>query len=725
MNSSLSRRKFLVRSSIGVSVALGATLVGCGPIRRNIASVLNEIEYAYRGNTDDPTIWFEILADNQIILKSPKVEMGQGIFTAFAQIAAEELEVEVEQIKVVHAETQSGNIDKFGTGGSTSIPSLWTPLRELAATMRQLLINAAAKQWSVNPNELNAKSGKVYYNDQVLTYGEIVQTMTEWNIPDTPTLKPKSEYKHIGKPTPRVDLLDKVIGAPIYGLDASLPNMLHAAVLRSPKIDATLAQADTEVAEKMPGVVQIVQEKDFVAVVANSYTEAENAKQAIQAEWTAKKVWQTEDIVDALTVGKGSSAVIQKEGNAIKLLKKEEAAIFEREYWSPIGAHAQIEPNAAVASVEGEKATVILSTQVTDITRSEVADRLGIKAENVNIIPTFLGGGFGRRLHTPHAMIAAVLSKKVGRPVKYVFSRQEEFQHDNFRPPTHHILRATLDDQNNIEAISHDLSSGDVAFGSVLVPNIGNKFLGSDLGAWRGGMIQYEAIPNYSVTTWRAKLPFSTSWWRGLGLLPNSFAIESFMDELAERAGRDPVEFRLAHIQKNKRGKRLSAVIEAVAERANWKGIAAEGRALGFAATTDVNTPCAQIVEVSIQNGRIKVHKVTCAIDPGMAINPDQIRAQCEGSIVMGISAAMYEEMVVQNNELRPVIYGPYQMALMRDTPDEIDVVILENAETPGGIGEPPMGPVGAAIGNAVYQLTGERITRMPFGHVNYELKQK
>ncbi|MEM1325723.1 MAG: molybdopterin cofactor-binding domain-containing protein [Bacteroidota bacterium] len=723
MNTSISRRKFLVRSGIGVSVALGVSLSSCGLVRRKAAGILNEIEYAYRGDTNDPTIWFEVMADNQIILKSPKVEMGQGVFTALAQIAAEELEVDVENIKVVHAETQSGNIDKFGTGGSTSIPSLWTPLRELAATMRQMLVNAAAKQWSVDADQLTAQSGLVQYGNQQLTYGEIVQTIQEWDVPSTPKLKPKSSYQSIGKPVKRVDLTEKVTGAPIYGMDAALPNMLYAAVLRSPKIDATLETADTKAASQMPGVVKIVQEKDFVAVVADSYMEAENAKQKIKATWKTTKVWQTEDIEAELTVGRGSPVEIQKEGNASKILKENEATVIQREYWSPIGAHAQIEPNAAVAHVEGDHATIILSTQVTDITRSEVADRLGFKAENVNIVPTFLGGGFGRRLHTPHAMVAAVLSKSVGRPVKYVFSRQEEFQHDNFRPPTHHILRATLTADGDIEAISHDLSSGDVAFGSSLVPNIGNKFLGADLGAWRGGMIQYEAIPNHIVTSWRAKLPFSTSWWRGLGLLPNSFAIETFMDELAEQAGRDPIEFRLAHIKNDDRGNRLRAVIEAVAERANWKSGAPDGRALGFAASTDVNTPCAQIAEVSVEEGRIKVHKMTCAIDPGIAINPDQIRAQCEGSIVMGMSAAMYEEMFVKDNELRPVIYGPYQMAMMRDTPKEIDVVILENAETPGGLGEPPMGPVGAAIANAVYQLTGERITRMPFGHGNYELK--
>ncbi len=584
-----SRRKFIVRSTVGVGVAIGATYLTRPLWRRSIAGFVNSAELPYNGNTDEPRLWFEVTADNEVILNSPKVEMGQGTFTGLAQNAADELEVDIQQIKVIHAPTASGNIDGTSTGGSTSISSLWQPLRELAATMREMLKIEAAKQLGTDAAALTVKDGVVSHNGRALTYGEIVKNVTEWEIPETPPLKDVSTYKFVGKPVPRVDLKDKVIGA-----------------------------------------------------------------------------------------------------------------------------HAQMEPNGAVAHVEGDKATIIMSTQVVNLTRQEVADRLGLAPEDVNIIPTYLGGGFGRRLHTPNAVQAAVLSKTAGKPVKCFFNRREEFQNDTFRPPTHHVLRGVLDKQGKIKAIEHNLSSGDVMFGSPMFPGIAEPVLGADAGAWRGGMIQYEAIPNFRTVSWRVKLPFATSWWRSLGLLANTFAIESFMDELALKAGKDPVQFRLEHIQEDEAGHRLREVIKAAAEKAGWKDEVVNGRAMGFAASTDARTPCAQVAEVSIENGEIKVHKVTCAIDPGIAVNPDQVRAQCEGSIIMGQSAAMYERMFVKDSQLLPTIYGPYRMALMRDAPKEIDVVILENAEAPGAVGEPPLGPIGAAIANAVFRLTGERLRSLP-----------
>ena len=251
-------------------------------------------------------------------------------------------------------------------------------------------------------------------------------------------------------------------------------------------------------------------------------------------------------------------------------------------------------------------------------------------------------------------------------------------------------------------------------FGSPLFPGIAEPILGADAGAWRGGMIQYGKIPNYRAVSWRVKLPFATSWWRSLGLLANTFAIESFMDELAIKAGKDPVQFRLDQIQDDEAGHRLKEVIKAAAAKAGWKDGAHNGRAMGFAASTDANTPCAQVAEVSIEDGQIRVHKVTCAIDPGLAVNPDQVRAQCEGAIIMGLSASMYEKMTVRDGQLTPTLYGPYRMALMKDVPREIDVVILENAEAPGAVGEPPLGPIGAAVANAVFRLTGQRLREMP-----------
>ncbi len=708
-----SRRKFLIRSTIGVGVVLGVGIVTRPLQKRFLAGVANTIEVPYSGEGMEPRLWFEIKADNSILFHSPKVEMGQGTLTGLAQIAADELEVNMENMEVVHASSISGNVDLFSTGGSTSISSLWMPLRELAATMRQMMINETARIWGVEASSLKAESGKVKGSGQEITYGEIVALVQEWDVPSAPPLKEISEYRYVGRPVTRVDLEDKVLGAPIFGLDITLAGMLYGTVVRPTRIGAKFVDADTREAEQMPGVVRVVKEKDFVGVVAETWEQAERAKQAIQANWEVEREWDEQDIRDAVEVGQGDPVVIQKKGSAKRILKNE-GGVITAEYRSPLGAHAQMEPNGALAYVEGDKATIHISTQVVEITRKEVASRLGIKKEDVNIVPAYLGGGFGRRLHTPHAIQTAVMSRAVGKPVKYFFTRKEEFQQDMFRPPTHNVLKAKLDENGRIKAIEHNISSGDVMYGSPLLPEFMQAALGSDVGAWRGGMIQYGAIPNYRAVSWRVKLPFATSWWRSLGLLANTFAIESFMDELAVAAGKNPVQFRLDQIQDDKAGFRLREVIQTAADKAGYTDEVINGRAMGFAASTDVNTPCAQVAEVSVENGEIKVHKVTCVLDPGVVINPDQVRAQCEGAIIMGMSASLFEEMTVKKSELWPTIYGPYRMALMKHAPREIDITLLENNDTPGGVGEPPLGPIGAAVANAVFRITGKRLREMP-----------
>lgn len=679
------------------------------PIRRSILTMANSMDIAYMGDTSNPMLWFELTEDNRVILHSPKVEMGQGSFTSMAQMAADELEIPMNMIEVVHAATATGNIDGMSTGGSTSVSGLWQPLREIAATLREMLRSEAAKKLGVEASTLTAENGVFTANGKSLSYAEVTESVTDWEVPDTPILKDIKNYKYIGKPVPRVDLKAKVFGDPIFGMDAEMPDMLYGTVVRPTKIGAKFLSADVSKAESMPGVVRVIQENDFVGVVANSLIEAENAKSALSVEWDAPTNLQTEDITVLMTVGNGKSTIIQKEGGEIG-----EDGTVTMEFRSPIGAHAQIEPNGVLASVEGDKATIKISTQVIGITRKEVAERLGFDEENVNVIPTYLGGGFGRRLHTPHAVQAAVMSKVVGKPVKYFFSRKEEFQHDMFRPPTHHLMKGKLSADGLLENFEHHFVSGDVGNNSALIPNALPTIIGADVGAIRGGFIQYGNIPNHRAVYWHVDLPFATSWWRSLGLLANTFAIESFMDEMAIRAKKNPVEFRLVHIQDDEAGKRLKDVIQAASDKAGYTDEVINGRAMGFAASTDANTPCAQVAEVSIDNNQIVVHKVTVAMDPGIAVNPDQVKAQCEGCVIMGMSASMFEQMSVKDGELSPTIYGPYNMALMKHSPKEIDVVLLQGTDKPGAVGEPPLGPIGAAVANAVFRLTGKRLTEMP-----------
>ncbi len=708
----VSRRKFLVRGGLGTLgvLALG-TFVFRNPIRRSVFEMAETLVPPYDGTGTEANLWFEILKDNTIVLHSSKVEMGQGTFTGLAQIAADELDVDINQIKVVHANTDSGVVDGMSTGGSLSIASLWQPLREMAATMREMIKGMAAEKMGISIGDLTTKNGVVSGGGKTLTYAEVATNVTEWKVPDTPKLRDRSSYQFVGKPISRIDLAAKVYGDPIFGMDAEMPNMLHASVIRPQHVGATMKSADISVAEKMPGVVKIVKQDNWVGIIADSYTQALTAKRAIQVDWDIPKMWTEEGIREMLQVGKGDKMICQKEGST---LDTDDSNVVTLEFSSPIGAHAQIEPNGAVAHVKDGKATIIISTQVVQITQKQVAKALGLDMENVNIIPTYLGGGFGRRLNTSHAVQAAILSKEVGRPVKYFFSRKEEFQHDSFRPPTHHIMKGKLNENGLLASLEHHYASGDVAINSVLLPGAVNTILGTDIGAARGGNIMYRNIPNHRAIQWHTTLPFATSWWRSLGLLANTFAIESFMDEMAIKAGKDPVEFRLAQLNDDEMGKRIKAVITKAAEKSGFQEKPVNGRAMGFAACVDAGSPCAHVVEISIEEGEIKVHKVTCVLDCGIAVNPDQVKAQCEGSVIMGISAAMHEKMTLKDGQLYPTIFGPYEMALMRNAPKEIDVVLIEGADVPLPVGEPPLGPIGAAVANAVKRLTGKRLTDLP-----------
>ena len=708
----LSRRKFLVRGGLGaIGVLALGTYVFRNPMRRAALNLVENTVLDYTGKGTQANLWFEITQDNTVVLISPKVEMGQGTFTGMAQLVADELDVAIDQIEVKAADTDSGVVDAMSTGGSMSINGLWGPLRELAATMREMITAEAAKQLGVDAASITTKNGIVSSGKQTKTYAKVASEVTQWTIPKTPELRKLKDYSVIGKPIARIDLAAKVFGDPIFGMDAELPNMLHAAIIRPEHVGAKFKSADASAAEKMPGVIKVVQLKDSIAVVAESLSQALVAKRKIKVQWDVPKKWTEDGIRDMLQVGKGNMMETQIHGTA---LDPDSAETETMEFTSPIGAHAQIEPNGAVASVEDGKATVIISTQVVGITQKQVAEALDIPLQDVNIVPTYLGGGFGRRLNTTHAVAAAELSRIVGRPVKYFFTRKEEFQHDLFRPPTHHVMRGKLDSAGWLESLEHHYASGDVAINSLLLPGVANSVLGTDIGAMRGANVMYDEVPNHRSVQWHTTLPFATSWWRSLGLLANTFAIESFIDELAIKSGHSPIEMRLKALGDNQRSVRIANVIKKAALMSGYRDQPQNGRAMGFAASIDAGSPCAHVAEVSVEGTQIKVHKVTCAFDCGVAVNPDQVKAQCEGNVIMGLSAALHEKMTLKDGKLHPTIYGPYDMALMKNSPKEIDVHLIQGVDRPMAVGEPPMGPIGAAIANAVRRLTGKRLTDLP-----------
>ena len=710
----ITRRGFLIGAGVvGSGVALGYVF-GRPALHLTMAEMLDGGGGPPSSISTEPMAWIEVAPDNRATFHIPKIEMGQGVHTALAQILAEELEIDWANINVVHANTIRGPIDGSGTTGSTTVSSMYPVLREVAANMREMLRAEAATQLVKPVADLIATHGTITTKDKGAsrTYGEIIVAKRgKWDVPkDKPVLKPVSEFKLIGKSLQRVDLPDKIIGEAIYGYDVRVPNMLYGAFAHPPTIGATLKGATAGTVGSMPGVVKIVIEKDFVGVAAESRQAARNAIDALQVEWNAVKPLQQADIDAMLAVREGQGTIIQNEGDAQKVLAARSLPLLQANYNTPFAAHAHLEPQAALADVQADKARIWVSTQMPSLVRGEMVTLLGMKEEQIEINPAYVGGGFGRKVGSDAAMPAARLSKAVGRPVHVGWVRQEEFQNGYLRPPTAHVLKAALSADGQISALEHQQSSGEVA--AAFLPPVMMAVFGSDFGAWRGARIHY-GMPNRRTVARVVKLPVKTGWWRGLGLLANIFAIESFIDELAASVKMDPLAFRLKNLGATEEGERFRNVLNTVADKAGWGSPMPDGHARGIACCTDGKTIVAQVAEVSVTNKKIRVHKVHCVIEPGLVINPDGVKAQSEGAITMGLSSTLFEEARIEDGKVNARNFDAYPLITMRDTP-EIEVTVISRGETPLGVGEPPIGPVAAAVANAVFALTGQRLRSLP-----------
>lgn len=707
----VSRRGFLIGMGVtGVGLALGWQF-GVPEARRRIAGVLDE-GGAPGGIKAPPTAWFDIAPDNRVTLFMPKVEMGQGVHTALAQIAAEELELDWEQLEVVSASTASAVKDGFGTGGSSTVNTLYKPLREAAATLREMLRARAAETWGLEPAQLVSMNGTVFQQQnpaQTLTYGEIASSVSEWEVPKDPApLKAKKDFRYIGQPLARVDFREKLTGRAQYGYDMRLPGMLYGAIARPPALGAELVHASAGSAMSIQGVEAVVIEDGFAGVVATSRARAYEGVAAMELEWSGGTSANQAELLDMVRTPQQKGVVIQREGRAASRLKGE---LVSADYSSPFAAHAHLEPQAALLDVRADGVTAYVSTQSPQLVRDDIAELLKRKKEEVEVTATYLGGGFGRRLNVEVALEAARLSRAAGKPVHVGWNRSEEFRYGYVRPATYSRLRASLKPDGTVDAFEHQQASGDVAF--PFFPAVAAGVLGADFGAWRGSMVHYTGIPHRTTIAHRVQLPVKTGWWRGLGLLANTFALESFMDELAYKAGQDPLEYRLAHFDDSETGRRFKAALSAAATAAGWGKPLPEGHAHGIACSSDVRTICAQVAEVSVADGKIRVHKMTAAIDPGLIVNPDGVKAQTQGSIIMGLSSTFLERLTFKDGLPEASNFDRYPLLTIRDTPD-IEVVLLESGEEPFGMGEPPLGPVAAATANAVFALTGQRLREMP-----------
>jgi isoquinoline 1-oxidoreductase subunit beta len=702
-----SRRKFFTRAGIGLAGTAALLYFGRSPIRRKVSDIATDLDLPSGVLNFDTDMWFEINADNTITLKSPKVEMGQGIFTGFAMLAAEELDIPLDKIKVVHATSLNGAADFAGTGGSSSTTSLYKNIRQVAATLRETLKLNAAKLWQVDPSVITTKDGVLLATNHQMTYAELAKQTTDWKTAKTPELRPESGFKFVGTEQPRIDLQDKVFGNPIYGIDVDLPNMVYGAVLYCPFIGGSLKKADIAEAKASPNVVQIVEEKEWIGVVANTRYAAEKAVQLIHAEWDNPLKYATKDVLTTITVGNGTKVNVQNVGNTEGSFNVSKN-IITSEYRTPLGIHASMEPRVTIADVSGDKAVIYSSFQMPTNMQGDVAKAMGLKSKNVDIKPTFLGGGFGGRAQKHNAVEAAKLSEAVGKPVHLLQTREQEFQNGYMRPNTHHILKGAKNG-GKIDAITHDLATADMVLWS-LSP-LATAALGADfISAGHGARIPY-AVPNHQTTMWQSLLPIKTGIWRSVGMFANTFAVESFMDELA--GGTDPLQFRLDHCDESDLLKRRKTVLTQLAEKAGWHSPKTAGIGRGIAVGEDRKSISAAVVEVKIEGGFIRVVKVTQIIDAGKIVNPDGVRQQVEGATMMALSAALYEDVHIEDSQIVETNFHNYRVARLSDAP-QIEVILHEGNTKPFGVGEAPMSPIAPAIANAVFNLTGKRLRSLP-----------
>jgi isoquinoline 1-oxidoreductase beta subunit len=702
------RRNFLIAGGIVAGgIAVGFQF-GVPYLRQKIFDFLSDGSPPGGGVGEEPTLWLELTQDNKLVVHVPKVEMGQGVHTALGQIAAEELELPWEAVRVVQASTLSGPVDSFGTGGSASISGLYQPLRQLAANYRKMLELAAE----------DALEGSVKLQDGVfsatngatVTLGEVSRLDRDWAMPeeDAP-LKSASDFNLIGRSVPRVDIRDILTGVPRYAYDArsSEGPTYYGSKARAPMIGATLGAVNSSSVEKLPDVVKVVVEKDFVGVIANTREAAWLAADELEIKWNLPKTPVAQEQIDKLFETMASDPVTLKHQGDTEALSSRDA--IEASYTTPFAATAPLEPQSSFAEMGTDNVLRVKTpTQFPNTTAKNIAKALDIEDSRVDVLPTYLGGGFGRRSVTESAVEASILAYSSGLPVHVGWRREDEFRYDLFRPPTRHQLRGLLK-QNHIHAFHHLQASGDVLLTNL--PAIAGSILGSDFGATRGVNPQYE-IENLLLQAKRVSLPVPTASWRGLGLLANTFALESFVDELATADGQDPLQFRLRHLT-GKANKRIRRALLRVSEISDWDKKRKDGVALGIACCIDYGTVVAQVAEAEVSKNRINVRRVWAVMDCGQVVNPNGAINQVEGNIVWGVGSALKEEVTFQDGNPTALNFDRYPLLSLAETP-ELHVELLPSELPPQGVGEPAIGPVPAAIANSVFASTGKRIRSLP-----------
>ena len=664
------------------------------------------------GTLHTPNAWVHIADDNTITLISARSEMGQGVYTAMPMLIAEELNVDVKTIKVAIAPPNAVYVNALLgaqiTGGSTAVRDGWEKLRVGGAQVREMLVSAAAAKWNVDRNTLTANDGKVTGGGKSATYGELAAAAAKLPVPEKPKLKDPKDFRIVGQRTKRLDTPAKTNGTAEFGIDVKLPGMVYASLAQCPVIGGTVKSFDATKAKAMPGVTDVVQIPDGVAVVANSFWRAKMARDALTVVWDegAGAALSSQSMLAGMKNAAATGKVIPvvKPAGDVAAAMKSASKVIQAEYITPMQAHATLEPMNFTASFKGGKCQLIGPTQFQQGAQGAVAGALGIKPEDVTVQTTFLGGGFGRRIELDFIIQAAQISKAVSKPVKMIWTREDDTTHDYYRPMGVNQLKAGVDAAGNPVAMHFKLASQSVTQRAFGLPK-------DTLDAFmvEAAVAPYE-IPNTQYDLMIYDTGMRNGYWRGVSHNMNAFANESFMDELAKAAGKDPYEYRMALLKSKPR---FANVLKLAAEKAGWGTAAPAGRARGIALMEGYDTYMAQVAEVSVQNGEIRVHKVTVAADLGMMVNPDIVEGQIQSSIVFGMGAGLMQQITVAKGRVQETNYNNYPVVRMHEAP-QIDIVLVKSSEKPGGIGEPATAVVVPAIANAVAALTGKRIRTLP-----------
>lgn len=693
------RRDFLkVTGAAGAGLMLGFAL----PSRF--------VRAAGREKPFQPNAWLNIDSEGRVTVWVAKSEMGQGVRTSLPMILADELDADWSRVGI-HPAIADPKYGNMGTGGSTSVRRSWEPLRKAGATARAMLVAAAAGTWGVAPAACRTEKGRVINvkTRRSLSYGELAEKAAGMPVPDSVKLKKPEEFTLIGRPLHRLDTPEKVDGRAVFGLDVKVPGMLHAAVLRCPVLGGKVKSFDADKARAVKGVKHVVQIDSGVSVVAETTWAALKGREVLSVVWDkGPNAGLSSEAIRTMfkEKAKGSAAVARKDGLGLDALEDAEKRL-EAVYEVPFLSHSPMEPMDCVAKVDKGRCEIWVPTQNPQWAQKAISALLGIPAQDVIVHTTLLGGGFGRR-HLPDFVKEAVqTSQAVGAPVQVAWTREDDTRHGYFRPASYHVLKGGVDGKGHLSVLGHRVVAPSIS--EQLWP--GSVKNGLDDSAVAGLIDMPYTIPNLLVEYVMANTPLPIIWWRSVYHSQNPFANECFIDELATEAGRDPFEFRRDMLAKDLR---LKNVLELAANRSGWGKPLPKGRGRGIACCGSFGSYIAQVAEASVdRKGVVRVHKITCAVDCGIVVNPDTVKAQMESAIVFGLSAALKEAITVKNGGIEQGNFDTYPMLKIDEMP-VVDVHIVKSREAVGGIGEPGVPPSAPAVVNAIYAATGKRIRRLP-----------